>query len=124
MTPGTRYWMAERESRPMGAIGLELGVSCVLLRSAIVDLKERGQGIGQRLTSRALEWAAEHGYGVAYCFSTEAGRYWIARGFAPCPVSEVVAALPDAPQVRLFEELGWLPTEDAFRLKLQPLRLK
>src|SRR5438045_3021742 len=45
----TRYWVAEDGLRVVGAIGLELGDGCVLLRSAIVALSSRGQGVGGRL---------------------------------------------------------------------------
>jgi hypothetical protein len=30
-------------------------------------------------------------------------------------VDDVLRALPDAPHVKLFEALGWLPTEAALR---------
>jgi hypothetical protein len=36
-------------------------------------------------------------------------------GFREVPVSELVAALPEAPQVRQYAALGWLSTEVAWR---------
>jgi N-acetylglutamate synthase-like GNAT family acetyltransferase len=114
----TRYWVAEDGPRLIGAIGLELGDTCVLLRSAIVTSGERGNGVGRKMTEQALEWASESGYRFAYCFSTDAGSYWTARGFNICSVEEVVCAVPHAPQVRLFDRLGWLPTEVAYRIAL------
>ena len=114
----TRYWVADDEVRLVGAIGLELGHGCVLLRSAIVVRSARGQGVGRRLAEHALEWARENGYLTAYCFSTDAGSYWTARGFSVCSVNEIVKAMPEAPQVRLFDRLGWLPTESAYRIGL------
>lgn len=51
-----------------------------------------------------------------YLFSTGAGGYFSRLGFRRVAVDEVVAALPDAPQVRRFSELGWLPREIAWRL--------
>jgi N-acetylglutamate synthase-like GNAT family acetyltransferase len=111
----TRYWLACRDSELIGAIGLELGARCALLRSAVVVPMERGRGLGQALTDAALSWASVNRFQNVYCFSTEAGRYWAARGFEECAVDEVVRELPDAPQVRLFDGLGWLPTEVAFR---------
>jgi len=71
----TRYWIAEDGPKLVGAIGLELGDKCALLRSAIVISSERGRGVGRSLTEHALEWARENGYGAAYCFSTDAGSY-------------------------------------------------
>ena len=111
----TRYWVACKEPEVIGAMGLELGERCALLRSAVVSAAERGRGIGRALTERALDWASENGYRVVYCFSTDAGSYWQAQGFDRCDVEEVVRELPHAPQVSLFRELGWLPTEVAFR---------
>jgi N-acetylglutamate synthase-like GNAT family acetyltransferase len=114
----TCYWVAENGPTLIGAIGLELGDSCVLLRSAIVVRADRGEGVGRKLTESALEWARSGGYQVAYCFSTDAGEYWTARGFATCSVEEVVRAVPHAPQVQLFRRLGWLPTEVAYSIRL------
>lgn len=111
----TCYWVAEVGDELVGAIGLELGDTSVLLRSAIVAPSARSAGIGRALTDTALNWAWKHGYRAAYCFSTDAGSYWIARGFTECPVDEVLDNLPNAPQVRLFRRLGWLPTEVAYR---------
>ena len=39
-------------------------------------------------------------------------------GFHEVPVSELIAVLPDAPQVHRYEMLGWLPTEVAWRRDL------
>ena len=115
---GTKYWVAEEGVDLIGAIGLELGQASVLLRSAIVDSHRRGKGIGRQLTEYALDWARLGGYRKAYCFSTDAGGYWVTRGFRACPVEEVVNALPTAPQVKLFHRLGWLPTEVAYEITI------
>jgi N-acetylglutamate synthase-like GNAT family acetyltransferase len=112
----TRYWLACNGPDLIGAIGLELGPTCALLRSAFVSPGERGKGIGRELTEHALQWAWQNGFEAVYCFSTDAGPYWIRRGFKECAVEEVVRELPDAPQVRLFDRLGWLPTEVAYRV--------
>jgi N-acetylglutamate synthase-like GNAT family acetyltransferase len=114
----TCYWVAENGAALVGAIGLEPGDDCVLLRSAIVVPSERGKGIGRNLTESALEWARSSGYQVAYCFSTDAGDYWTARGFSIASVEDVVRAVPHAPQVQLFRRLGWLPTEVAYSIAL------
>src|SRR3954447_16889968 len=89
LQPGTRYWVACERSRIIGAIGLELGANCALLRSAVVVRTERGRGLGRDLTDLALKWACENGMHAVYCFSTDAGSYWVARGFEPCPVDTV-----------------------------------
>ncbi len=112
--PGTRYWLAESEAGlPVGAVGVELGAGAALLRSAAVLPSHRGSGIGAALTRNAI--AAADG-AVVYLFSTGAGPYWRRLGFVEAPVEELVAALPAAPQVRLYAERGWLPDEVAWRL--------
>jgi N-acetylglutamate synthase-like GNAT family acetyltransferase len=119
LAPGTRYWLVEGAgSQITGAVGLEYGAEDVLLRSAAVDPQMRGRGVGAALVREALRSAAQDGYQRAYLFSTGAGPYWIKLGFREAPVPELVAALPDAPQVRRYEELGWLPTEVAWVLEL------
>lgn len=115
---GTRYWIAGEGPGLVGAIGLELGEMCVLLRSAIVVASQRGRCIGRKLTEHTLQWACKNGYKIAYCFSTDAGGYWTDRGFNRCPVEEVVRAMPNAPQVQLFDRLGWLPSEVAYSIVL------
>ncbi len=119
---GTRYWLADGAGgRLAGAVGLEYGAEAVLLRSAAVDPLTRGRGLGTALVREALRSAGAAGYRWAYLFSTGAGSYWMRLGFRAAPVPELVAALPDAPQVRRYQELGWLPTEVAWRRDLQRL---
>jgi N-acetylglutamate synthase-like GNAT family acetyltransferase len=115
---GTRYWVAEHAGSIVGAVGLEPGLHAVLLRSAIVAPAARGRGIGAALTQTALAWARTAGFVRVYCFSTDTGSYWLTQGFTECPVNEVVTTFSGAPQVRLFETLGWLPTEVAYTLAL------
>ena len=121
LVPGTRYWQAfDGNARLVGVVGLELsddGVAA-LLRSAAILTPLRGRGFGAALVERALAAAREAGYRRVYLFSTGAGPFWERHGFYEVPVSELVAALPDAPQVGRFEALGWLPNEVAWRLDL------
>ncbi|HET9223944.1 MAG TPA: GNAT family N-acetyltransferase [Roseiflexaceae bacterium] len=124
LAPGTRYWLAEGAGGQVaGVVGLEYGAEDVLLRSAAVDPPARGRAIGAALVREALESAARAGYRRAYLFSTGAGPYWVRLGFREVPVPQLVAALPDAPQVRRYEELGWLPTEVAWVLELDGERM-
>ena len=116
LTPGTHYWLAMDDTeQPIGVIGFEAGHDAVLLRSVAVKPSLHGQGIGTRLVKHALAAAAAHNYRYVYLFSTDAGTYWQRQNFHEVPVSEVVAALPGAPQVKEYERLGWLPTEVAWR---------
>ena len=121
LADGTRYWLAQRaDGTPIGAIGAEYGTggNAVLLRSAAVQPPSRGQGIGAALLQRALDEATASGCERAYLFSTGAGAYWSRLGFREVPVPELVAALPDAPQVRYYDQHGWLPDEVAWRKDL------
>jgi N-acetylglutamate synthase-like GNAT family acetyltransferase len=116
LVPGTRYWVAEdAQGQCIGTVGLEGGRDAGLLRSAGVLPAWRGHGVGTALTQRALASARHAGYGAVYLFSTGAGAYWRRFGFREVPVSELVAALPEAPQVRQYAALGWLSTEVAWR---------
>lgn len=121
LAPDTRYWVAEDSHGGLvGTIGLEFGGEAVLLRSAGVLQPWRGRGIAAALTREAIDAATRAGYRVIYLLSTEAGAYWKRLGFYEVPVSEVVTALPNAAQVRLYATLGSLQTEVAWRLDLLP----
>ncbi|GCE13113.1 GNAT family N-acetyltransferase [Tengunoibacter tsumagoiensis] len=119
LVEGTRYWLAEdANEQPVGTIGLELGNEAALLRSVAVIPAQRGQGIGAALVQQALAAVLQAGYQRIYLFSTGSGVYWQRSGFREVPVVELVASLPDAPQVRRYNQLGLLPTEVAWRLDL------
>lgn len=116
LAAGSRYWLAEQAGAPVGAVGMEYGAGAALLRSAAVLATQRGQRIGEALVRTALADAEAEGAQV-YLFSTGAGPYWQRLGFVEVPVPELLAALPDAPQVHHFAAMGWLPTEVAWRLE-------
>jgi N-acetylglutamate synthase-like GNAT family acetyltransferase len=119
LAPGTRYWLGENEAGAViGVVGLEYEADAVLLRSAGVLPSHQGCGLGTALTNHALDAARASGATRAYLFSTGAGAYWTRLGFREVPVPELVAALPNAPQVRQYAQLGRLPTEVAWRLDL------
>jgi N-acetylglutamate synthase-like GNAT family acetyltransferase len=117
LEPNTSYWLAEINDHAVGCIGLEWGARATLLRSAAVLPDYRGQGIGSRLLETALSQAQHKSF--VYLFSTDAGEYWTRQGFCNVPVHELVEALPDAPQVHHYRDIGWLPTEVAWRLEVR-----
>ena len=78
----------------------------------------RGNSIGTRLLETAVNGARDQQKRNVYLFSTDAGEYWTHQGFQEVPVSELVEALPDAPQVHHYRDIGWLPTEIAWRLEV------
>lgn len=115
----SRYWLAEDEQgEPAGVIGLELGDRAALLRSAGVRLDLRGRGIGNKLVQQALAVAVNSDYQQIYLFSTDAGTYWQRHRFLEVPVTELVERLPAVPQVKHYEQMGWLSDEIAWRLDL------
>jgi amino-acid N-acetyltransferase len=118
LAAGTRYWGALHGGRLIGVIGCEYQGRYGLLRSACVEKQYRGNGAGAKLTEALMQAARDMGLEALYLFSTEAGGYWVRNGFCEAPVEEVTQRLPDAYQVKLFESLGWLPTEKAFKIVL------
>jgi N-acetylglutamate synthase-like GNAT family acetyltransferase len=119
LAPGTVYWLAIAASKdPIAAAGLEFGSEAGLLRSVATAEMYRGKGLGKRMVDSALERARAHGFRHVYLFSTGAGSYFVGLGFVQSPVEELVAALPNAPQVIRFAALGWLSTEVAWRIDL------
>lgn len=79
----------------------------------------RGQGVGRLLVAQILHAALVHRIDAVYCFSTDAQEYWAHMGFVEVPVSAVLERLPQVPQVLQFADLGWLPTEVAWRYDIQ-----
>ncbi len=117
--PGRQqYWGAFVNAELIGLIGCEYEDRYGLLRSALVAKGLRGQGIGKQLTEVVLNDAAQNHLEAIYVFSTGAGPYWINLGFTETSVAEIVENLSSAPQVKLFDQLGWLPTEVAYELSI------
>lgn len=114
-TPSTWWVACDALQQICGTIGVEHGDDAWLLRSAVVDQHARGHSIGRALTRALIDSASQHGIRRIYCFSTDAGDFWQHMGFWEVPVAELLAALPNAPQVAQFDRLGWLPTEVAWR---------
>jgi N-acetylglutamate synthase-like GNAT family acetyltransferase len=118
LEPNTTYWIAEKVDQVVGCIGLEWGAQSALLRSAAVLPEHRKHGLGTQLLNTALNGARVEHKSFVYLFSTDAGEYWTRQGFREVPVPELVEALPDAPQVHHYRDIGWLPTEIAWRFEV------
>jgi N-acetylglutamate synthase-like GNAT family acetyltransferase len=118
LVAGSRYLVAEAGDLLVGVVGLEYGQQAVLLRSAGVKPGWRGRKIGAQLFEHAYDLARADQIRSVYCFSTDAGAYWISQGFCEVPVAELCAALPDSYQVNHYAAIGWLPTEVAWRRDL------
>ena len=121
LAPGTRYWLAlDKAGALAGCIGMEFGPQAVLLRSVAVRPEARKQGLGRTLVTFALDFARQAGYRRAYLFSVRSGGYWQRMGFRTVPVDELTGALPTAPQVLRFQQIGKLARETGWRLDLDP----
>lgn len=100
-------------SRRMGA-GAQ-----VLLRSVAVAPAGRAAGAGTRFARHALDQAVGLGARRAWLFSRRSGPFWQRLGFGEADRDALVAAIPDAHQVRLSARTGRLEREVAWGLDLR-----
>jgi N-acetylglutamate synthase-like GNAT family acetyltransferase len=78
---GDGYAVAESGGAVIGAEGIETYDDTGLLRSAVVDPRWRGQGVGDALTRDRLNWARERGLREVYLLTTTAQDYFPRHGF-------------------------------------------
>ncbi|MFI4885506.1 MAG: GNAT family N-acetyltransferase [Steroidobacterales bacterium] len=114
LAPGTLYWVCRTVSGFVGTCGIEVGDRCALLRSVGVMEGWRGKGIAERLIGCALLEATRLDLRDMYLFSKDMGGYFQRLGWREVAVAEAAARLPQAPQVRRYEQIGWYPDERAF----------
>lgn len=87
------FVVAEREDEVIGVVGLELcGAEYALLRSAAVDPRWRGRGVGRQLVEKVIANAESRGLRALYLLTTTAEAYFPAFGFAKAARD----AVPDA----------------------------
>ena len=114
LAPGTLYWVCRAAEGLVGACGIEVGERCALLRSVCVTERHRGKGIAERLIGCALQEAIRLDLKQVYLLSKDTGGYFERLGWREVAVAELAARLPQAPQVRRYDEIGWYPDERAF----------
>jgi len=85
--------VARESSRIVGTAALELYGGSALLRSVAVAAAVRGQGLGQRLTTAALELASRHGVRTVYLLTETAGEFFPKLGFTMIERSAVDPAV-------------------------------
>jgi N-acetylglutamate synthase-like GNAT family acetyltransferase len=119
LAPSTLYWVCRLESVVVGTCGMEVGNGVALLRSVCVIENQRGKNIAERLVDSALTEAGRLGLWDIYLFSKDTGAYFERLGWRRVSIAEVVARLPEAPQVRRYEQAGWYPDERAFLRKIK-----
>jgi arsenate reductase len=108
-----RSFLVVRDGRQVfGTVGLDLLGDCALLRSLAVSPAWRGAGLGGQLVAAAEALAASRGIGHLYLLTTDADRFFGARGYR---VAERAAA-PAA--VRLHPQFSTLcPSSSIFMSK-------
>ena len=107
------FFVAERDRRAVGAIGLEVRGTDALLRSAVVSPEARGAGIGASLVTAVFDLARREGVETMYLLTTSAQGYWARQGFAV--VSRDV--VPDAVK-RSEEFIGACPASAAAMMRI------
>ncbi len=75
------FIVADREGELVGVVGLEIYRESALLRSATVDPRWRGTGVGRALIERALDLSRERGIQDVYLLTTTAEHYFPRFGF-------------------------------------------
>lgn len=117
-SPSVSLWIARDQSTGLicASTGYEVSETGldVLIRSVAVDADRRGEGIGARLATFALERARESGAQRAWLFSRRSGPFWEKNGFSPADRSQLAVALATTHQVRLFTQTGQLQREVAW----------
>jgi N-acetylglutamate synthase-like GNAT family acetyltransferase len=107
------FLVAEHDGRVVGVIGLEIYDDRGLLRSAAVDERERGTGVGAALVQRLIDDARHRALSELVLLTTTAERWFPRFGFArierdstpepikrsaefrgACPASATVMSLP------------------------------
>jgi amino-acid N-acetyltransferase len=86
--------LVARDGRHLvGTAALELYGASALLRSVAVAAEQRGRGLGQALTSAALDLARRRGVRTVYLLTETAADFFPKFGFRPIPRSEVDQAV-------------------------------
>ena len=76
------FVIAEHEGTPIGVVGLEVYRESALLRSAAVEERWRGTGVGRALVDRALDITRDQGIRDVFLLTTTAEDYFSRFGFA------------------------------------------
>jgi N-acetylglutamate synthase-like GNAT family acetyltransferase/protein-tyrosine-phosphatase len=87
------FIVAEESGAIIGAGGIEVADRAGLLRSVVVHPDHRGQGLGQRLTSRLLVEARERGLETLWLLTETAADFFPAFGFRTVPRAAAPAGL-------------------------------
>jgi amino-acid N-acetyltransferase len=106
------FYFSGPANSPTGLVGLELYGDVALLRSLVVDEKNRGQGTGGALLKHAEAQARARGVRQLFLLTTTAEKFFVAHGYARV----VREAAP--PAIRATREFaGICPSSSAFMMR-------
>jgi amino-acid N-acetyltransferase len=86
-------FVARDGDRVVGVAALEIYRDGALLRSVAVDASARGRGLGERLTTAALELATTVDLPAVYLLTTTAAHFFPKSGFVQIPRADVPAGV-------------------------------
>jgi len=92
--------VARENGKVVGCAAVEIYGSAGLLRSVAVSEERRGEGLGHRLTTAALELARKRGVRNIYLLTTTASHFFPRFGFTAIPGSELDPALAQSEELR------------------------
>lgn len=106
------FFFTGSDGAPSALVGLEIYGEAALLRSLVVSVAARNQGLGSVLLLHAEEYAAAHQVRALYLLTTTAEPYFAHRGYRRIDRSE---APPSIQSTREFA--GLCPSRSAFMIK-------
>jgi amino-acid N-acetyltransferase len=83
-----------------GCAAVEVYGEAGLLRSVAVDAGHRGEGLGEALTTAAIELARKRGVRNIYLLTTTASHFFPRFGFTAIPRAELDPALGQSEELR------------------------
>ena len=92
--------VARESERLLGCAAVEVYGQAGLLRSVAVEAGRRGAGLGERLTTAALELARKRGVRNIYLLTTTASHFFPRFGFTAIPRTELDPALAQSEELR------------------------
>ncbi len=102
----SQFAVARSDHQICGFVGLEFDGAFALLRSLYVEPAFRQHGIAAQLLAWVDQVVQSRQLKAVYCFSTDAGQYFLRHGYANAPVASTVQHLRNAPQARYYLERG------------------
>lgn len=96
----TSMLVAREAARLVGSAALEISGDGALMRSVVVAVDLRGQGLGGKLTEAALELAKEHQVPAVYLLTTTAEQYFPKFGFEHITRADVPASVQRSAEFR------------------------